>query len=289
MNNSKSRALVVVSVSVLLTYAIVSATRNGSVELAHMSVISLCAVVAFAVQWLVFIPSYVYQTERFYDLTGSVTFVCLSIIALIAAKPISLYEGLLACMIIIWACRLGSYLFLRILKDGKDDRFNDIKQDKYRFFSAWTLQGLWVFITSISLITAIASHQQVEMGALAYLGIFVWAVGFVIEVVADRQKQVFRKETKNQHVFITTGLWKFSRHPNYFGEILIWLGAAIASLPAISHWQYVVLISPVFVIILLTKVSGIPLLEAKADLKWKDNVDYANYKANTPVLIPFLK
>ena len=94
-----------------------------------------------------------------------------------------------------------------------------------------------------------------------------------------------RSDPSNKDKFINTGLWAWSRHPNYFGEIVLWIGVAVIALPVMKGWQFLTLISPVFVYLLLTKISGIPLLENKSDEKWGGQEDYEKYKADTPVLM----
>ena len=126
------------------------------------------------------------------------------------------------------------------------------------------------------------------MDAFAIVGALVWLIGFVIEVVADAQKSRFNADPANKGKFIRTGLWSRSRHPNYFGEIVLWIGIAIIAIPVLQGWQWVAMISPVFVTILLTRISGIPLLQKKAEAKWGGQADYEEYKKNTPVLIPRL-
>lgn len=116
-----------------------------------------------------------------------------------------------------------------------------------------------------------------------------WAAGFAVEVIADRQKSRFRADDAHRGRFISTGLWSRSRHPNYFGEILLWIGVAVIALPVLQGWQWVGLVSPVFVAVLITRVSGVPLLEAKADAKWGGQPDYEEYKRTTPVLVPRLR
>jgi steroid 5-alpha reductase family enzyme len=111
-------------------------------------------------------------------------------------------------------------------------------------------------------------------------------VGFLFEAVADDQKRRFRANPANEGRFIASGLWAWSRHPNYFGEITLWFGIALVALPALSGWQYATLISPVFVYLLLTRISGIPLLEARAKKRWGDEPAFQAYRARTPVLFP---
>jgi len=194
--------------------------------------------------------------------------------------------ALAAAMVAIWAVRLGSFLFLRIRRQGRDGRFDTIKTDPLRFFATWTVQGLWVLLTAAAALAIVTTDQRQELGWIGYTGVFVWLAGFSIEVVADRQKSVFRREPANGGRFISSGLWAWSRHPNYFGEITLWTGIAIMSLPVLSGWQWVVLVSPVFVTLLLTRLSGVPMLEARADRRWGDDEAYQRYKTATPVLIP---
>jgi len=120
----------------------------------------------------------------------------------------------------------------------------------------------------------------------AAIGFLVWVFGFAFEVTADTQKSRFRADPNNKGKFIHTGLWAWTRHPNYFGEIVLWVGVAIIALPVLRGWQWVTLISPVFVALLITRISGVPLLEKQADERWGGQEDYEAYKERTPVLIP---
>jgi steroid 5-alpha reductase family enzyme len=193
---------------------------------------------------------------------------------------------LLTLLVSIWALRLGSFLFVRVRRRGIDERFDAIKPSFTRFLMAWTLQGLWVFLTLAAALGAMTSAQPGRLGLVGFVGLAVWAVGFAIEVVSDRQKRAFRQDPANSGRFITTGLWAWSRHPNYFGEVVLWLGIALIALPSLSGWQYVTLISPLFVFLLITRVSGVPPLESRAEERWGNDPDYQAYKARTPVLFP---
>jgi steroid 5-alpha reductase family enzyme len=212
----------------------------------------------------------------------------LTIGVLLLAGSFDARSILLTVLVSIWALRLASFLFRRIRRRGVDERFDAIKPSFTRFLMAWTLQGLRVFLTLAAAIAAMTSAQPALLGAIGFVGMAVWAVGFGIEVVSDRQKQAFRQDPGNSDRFITSGLWAWSRHPNYFGEVVLWLGIALISLPALSGWQYVTLISPLFVYFLLTRVSGIPILEARARERWGDDPDFQAYRDKTPVLFPRL-
>ena len=163
--------------------------------------------------------------------------------------------------------RLGTFLFRRIQKAGKDACFDEIKPSFFRFLNFWTLQGLWVTFTVAAALAAITTTVRKELGLFALIGSLVWVFGFAMEAMADAQKSRFRADPENKGKFIQTGLWAWSRHPNYFGEIVIWIGVAIIALPVLRGWQWVTLISPVFVALLIARVSGVPMLEKWADEK----------------------
>ena len=274
---------IILLISALLSWA---ACQHGA-RYSDMPVFALCAVWIFALQWLAFIPAYLRQTEKFYDLTGSITYIGAVTLALWLSEAHDPRSLLLGACVVVWAGRLGSFLFARVSQDGGDARFDAIKPSALRFFNTWNLQGLWVLLTAGAALAAISAERAVPLGPSDLLAILLWCIGFAVEVTADRQKRVFRKAHGRQG-FITSGLWARSRHPNYFGEIVLWLGVALLALPALSGWQYLTLISPFFVYLLLSRVSGVPLLERRADQRWGDDPAYQQYKAATPVLIPRL-
>lgn len=286
MDDNNLRALVAVGAGVAVGALVSMAGSDGGARLGTIPVFALCGAIAFAMNWVAFVPSNAARTEKFYDLTGSVTYATVTLVAVFLSSDIDARATIAAAMVIAWAVRLGSFLFGRIRRDGRDGRFDTIKTDPFRFFAAWTTQGLWVLLTASAALAIITTSNRQPLGPLAYVGIALWAAGFAIEVVADRQKRAFRRDEANEGRFITTGLWAWSRHPNYFGEIVLWTGVAIMAVPILSGWQWVVLISPVFVTVLLTRVSGIPMLEARADRRWGDDEAYHSYKASTPVLVP---
>jgi steroid 5-alpha reductase family enzyme len=244
------------------------------------------ALAAFAINWAAFVPSFIKRTEHYYDLVGSATYLGTTILAVGLARPDGARGWILALLIAIWALRLGTFLFRRVKKAGKDGRFDRIKQSAPRFLVAWTLQGLWVIFTAAAAHAAIATDNPKDFGFVGLLGLLIWIGGFAIEAVADRQKSAFKADPANDGLFISEGLWAWSRHPNYFGEIVLWIGIAVIAAPVLSGWQYVTLLSPVFVILLLTRISGLPALERRADKRWGGQDDYERYKAETPVLVP---
>lgn len=281
---SNGRAVLTSLVVAALAFGLAAALADAGAALWGMPLLPLLAALAFGIQWAVFVPSYRAQTEHYYDLTGSLTYATVTIVALMASLP-DARGWVIGGLVLIWCARLGSFLFRRVRRDGKDGRFDDIKPHAGRFFMAWTFQGLWVFMTLLAALLAITSPAERGWDALASLGLVVWLAGFAIEVIADRQKAAFRADPANRGRFITTGLWAWSRHPNYFGEILLWTGIALMATPSFSGWQWLGWLSPLFVAWLLLKVSGVPMLERRADATWGGQPDYEAYKARTPVLL----
>ena len=259
---------------------------QGSVDVLGVPLFALCGALAFGVNWLVFVPSFLFRVEHYFDLTGSLTYLLLVVSALFLNPVTDARSLLLGGMVAIWAFRLGSFLFLRIQRSGGDGRFDSLKTHFGRFLMIWTLQALWVLFTAACALAAMTSTQLVPLGAWAAIGSTVFLAGFVIEVAADRQKSAFRAEPLNRDRFIQSGLWAWSRHPNYFGEIVLWVGIALVALPVLSGWQYATLLSPVFVFVLLSRVSGVPLLEARGKKKWGHEPEYRDYLERTPTLFP---
>jgi steroid 5-alpha reductase family enzyme len=277
-------AMGVVGVSLLIALGAAWAGGDHGVMLLGVRLTLWSAALAFVVQWVAFVPAYAKQTERFYDLTGSLTYIGVTLFALVASGSTDLRSVVLAALVLVWAGRLGSFLFRRIHRTGSDARFDNIKPSPSRFFVAWTLQGLWVFLTLCAALAAISSRESSPIGARDVAGLLIWVAGFTIEVAADRQKSAHRE--KHPGHFIDSGLWAWSRHPNYFGEIVLWVGVAVIASSILRGWQWVTMISPVFVAFLLTKVSGIPILEKRADERWGSDPAYERYKSKTPVLLP---
>ncbi len=286
MNGSAVKSIIGVIIAVLLAGVIALAGSQGGYEVFGIPILFLAVGGAFLIQWVVFIIAYLRKSERFYDLTGSLTYITITTLSVLAIPEIDDRAVLLLVLVLVWATRLGTFLFTRVYKQGKDDRFDEIKVSFSRFLLTWTLQGLWVTFTAIAALTAITTTTRQELGWVALVGLIIWAVGFFFELIADVQKSQFKANPENEGKFIHTGLWSWSRHPNYFGEIVIWIGVAIIALPVLRGWALLALVSPIWVIIQLTLISGIPMLEKKADKRWGGQEDYETYKRSTPVLIP---
>ncbi len=285
MKNSLLSALITPLVLVLGA-GVAWAGSQGGASVGDIPVFALVVGLMFLIQIVAFIPAFIMQTERFYDLTGSLTYISMTLLAATLAAPLDARSTLVTALVIVWAARLGTFLFRRVMKAGKDGRFDDIKPSFVRFLNAWTIQGLWLTLTAGAALAAITSASPVDVDGFMIAGALVWLFGFTIEAIADLQKSRFKADPGNKGRFIHTGIWSWSRHPNYFGEITLWSGMALIAAPALQGWQLVTLISPVFVFLLITRVSGVPLLEKHADKTWGGQADYEAYKARTSVLVP---
>ena len=291
MSNSDMKAILSILTLVIVATLVALAGSQGksvSVDIAGgIPLLLLCMGISFLIQWLVFIPSYLSKTEKYFDLTGGLTFLSLTVLILILTEALTIISFLLAALVAIWAIRLSSFLFLRIREDGHDKRFAEVIPHKTKFLFYWTFQGFWAFVTPVVAFTALTSQNisdKIEITTV--IGLIIWLTGFLIEVVADRQKRAFRKFIANKNKFIDSGLWAWSRHPNYFGEIILWIGISLIALPTLMDWQYITLLSIPYVIVMLVKVSGVAKLEEASDQKWGADEAYQKYKTHTPVIIP---
>ena len=280
-----STSVLAIGTAILIGVLVALAGSSGGLRWGGFPIFAWGALLVFLVQWVVFVPSWFAHTEHFFDLTGSLTYLAVVALTLLSRGSVTPYSLLVATMVTAWALRLGAFLAARVRAAGSDSRFDAMKYRFAWFLMTWTLQGLWVLLTAGAALAAITSPEDRQIDAFALLGVALWALGFGIEVAADEQKRRFRARPENLDRFITTGAWARSRHPNYFGEILLWFGVAVAAFPSLSGWSMVTLVSPLFVWLLLTRVSGVPLLEAAADRRWAGNPEYEAYKAATPVLL----
>ena len=243
----------------------------------------------FGVQLVVFLPSFVFKTDHYFDITGGITFILMLMLLTnsIISNDSSFFDPKLIPLFLIslWAVRLSSFLFLRVKRVGKDVRFDEIKTKFFRFMLAWIIQGFWVFMCLLPVITMVGSNKSTNLKFIA-IGVLLWLVGWLVEVFSDIQKTRFNSNLKFKGDFINTGLWSISRHPNYFGEFVLWTGITLIAFPTFSGFQYLACLTPVFVYLLLNKISGVNLLEEIANKRWRDNKSYQEYKRKTPIFSP---
>ena len=280
-------------ICVLIAFLVSLASSQNGVSYNNYPISIICMALSFIIHWLIFIPSYFYKTEKFYDITGTVAYLSILLttaylINLVNDEGILLRSIISIIFVMIWAIRLGIFLFKRVIKVGEDKRFEHAKKSFSKFLMFFNISALWVFLTIVNVLTMIINNSDSVTDLFFIIGVSIAIIGFIIEVVADMQKRIFRTNISNKGQFISSGLWSISRHPNYFGEMMIWVGMSFVTIPILIGWQFITLISPIFVIFLLTKVSGINLLEASANDKWGADKNYQDYKDKTSVLIPFL-
>jgi tryptophan-rich sensory protein len=239
----------------------------------------LAFIVAMAIQYVLFLPAYFFKTDKLTDLSYGISFIALALIFF----KFSTGKLLLVGIILLWAIRLIMYLVIRIHHMKRDKRFDGMRESLPRFLKFWTLQGVAVFLIML------APLIYLEVGtSFSIVGLLVSLLGLGIETIADHQKFMFKKRVENKDCWTDTGLWRYSRHPNYLGEMLVWIGIYIFIFPGLSvPNRLIAAISPLFITGLLLFVSGIPLLEKRADEKWGKNKKYLLYTKRTPVLIPY--
>lgn len=247
---------------------------------------SLALVVSIGINLLMFVPAFIYKTDKLTDVSYAVTF---AVVALCGFRQ-STHAGLhwlLLIMVLAWALRLGGFLLMRVRKKGKDRRFDETREHFLLFLRFWLLQGVSVFVIMLA---ALAAFNQTDTRLMfSWPGIMLFMAGLAIEVVADLQKFRFGRDPKHKGTWIDQGMWRASRHPNYLGEIAVWLGLYLAVLPSLTIGAALLaLLSPLYIVVLLLFVSGVPILEKSAEEKWGDKREFVRYRSEVPVLIPTL-
>ena len=285
-------SVLIIILTILIPSSLSLLISDNSISINGYPVLLYCVLISFTIHLIIFIPSAIMKNEKFYDFTGMIAYLSIIIFAIqqkyIQIHSIDIYSLVLSLLISIWTLRLGIFLFYRVLKVGEDIRFKDVKNNALKFFVWFSISSLWVSLTTMAAMNVVTSKNYNKDLTLLCIGTIIWIIGFLFEIISDYQKIKFKNNASNKNKFIDSGLWSISRHPNYFGEIILWIGIYIITLPSTSGLEYLGIISPLFVIILLNKVSGINLLEASADKKWGSSNEYQKYKKITPRLIPKL-
>jgi steroid 5-alpha reductase family enzyme len=243
-------------------------------------------IVIAALQVLFFVFAAGFKTDRLTDLSYGLTFVILSGLILALQRGPSAGQVLIASLVIIWGLRLGLYLFIRILKIGRDERFDGRRENPGKFARFWTLQTVTIWIIHLPVTLYLSDLSKPGFSWPLVAGTVLWLAGFTIEAVADQQKFAFKNRPENRGKWIESGLWKYSRHPNYFGESLLWVGVFVITVPVLGGWMWAALVSPVYITLLLLFVSGIPLLEKQAEKKYSSDPAYGVYRDRTSLFVP---
>ncbi len=238
------------------------------------------------VVWLISIKR---RDASIVDLWWAPGFVALSAISMVFATQVSVQSLLLLLMVTVWAIRLGAHLTSRHRLMGEDARYRVMRESNSENFASWSLrwifmlQGSIMWVVALPLIIALTAGTHAAPGALTALGVAVFAAGFIMEAVADVQLARFRALADNRGKVLDSGIWAWSRHPNYFGETLVWWGIYIAAVGAFpgAWWTAV---GPALLTVLLLKVSGVPMLEKSA--KVAETNAYRDYISRTSAFIP---
>ena len=242
--------------------------------------------ISVAINAVFFALAALLRTDKVTDLSYSLSFVVLAVVLIFRAGYFSLLHVLTAVLICAWGIRLGAYLFSRILKTGVDHRFDDMRDRPLRFARFWALQALTVWVVMLPAIRLFSLPGRHGLPAATIVGAALWVLGFAVEVTSDAQKSAFKRDPGARESFISSGLWRFSRHPNYFGESLLWWGLFVAAVPVFSGWDFLTALGPLFLTLLLLFVSGVPLLEKSADKKHGSEPAYQEYKRRTSIFLP---
>ena len=250
-----------------------------------MTAILLSFGIALAVNGAFFAVAAARRTDVVTDLSYSLTFALLAVVLLAtgAAEPVQLVASLL---VVLWAVRLGAYLFRRIMRMKVDHRFDGMRDRPLRFARFWLLQAITVAVVMLPVSYLLDRENPPGPGVWSIAGAAVWLVGLLVEALADAQKSAFRAKEENRGRFVASGLWRYSRHPNYFGEMLVWWGLFLYTVPVLHGAAFAVVIGPVFITLLLLFVSGIPPLERSAEEKYGGDAAYRDYKRRTSILVP---
>lgn len=249
-----------------------------------MNEIFFALIISLAIQVVLFIPAFIFKTDKLTDFSYSLTFIILTLF-LFLTNNISTSKIILVSMVLIWAFRLGIFLFIRITKIRRDKRFDGVRESFTKFAQFWILQGIAVWVILIPSIFFLT--QETILTKLSYFGILIWVTGFLIETISDAQKFSFMQGNgKNKSKWISTGLWKYSRHPNYFGEMLCWIGVYLFVVSGLTISQALIsIIGPLFIIFILLFGTGVPKLEESADKKFGKIKEYQEYKRRTSLVI----
>jgi steroid 5-alpha reductase family enzyme len=242
---------------------------------------------SLAINIAMFLVAYRLKSDKLTDISYAVSFAVLALVAFFqgGASP---YHAILLAIILVWAVRIGGFLLYRVMQTGKDRRFDGVRENFRKFGTFWVGQAITVWVLLIP--SLMAFRAPADVSQLASIGCVVWLLGFVIETTADFQKYAFSQNSANKDKWIESGIWRYSRHPNYFGEILVWVGVYIVTLAALDIPQSLIgLVSPLTIIALLLFVSGIPPLEKAADKRWGELPAYKTYKRRTSTLVPLPK
>jgi steroid 5-alpha reductase family enzyme len=234
-----------------------------------------------------FIVSLIKKRNDVADVAWGLGFVVLAWASFITTSSNSLISLITNCLVTIWGLRLAFHIYSRNKGKAEDYRYNKWRQDWGKwfylrsYFQIYILQGIFLFL--ISLPVLFINNLPSSINIFSFVGFIVWLIGFYFEVVGDYQLSEFIKNPNNKGKLMTSGLWQYTRHPNYFGEVTQWWSIFIIALSVHNGW--ISIIGPITITFLILKVSGIPMLEKKME----KNPEFLDYKNKTSMFIPLPK
>lgn len=236
---------------------------------------------------LVFVLALIVKDNSIVDIFWGLGFILVAIYSFIQDTEPDLRKWIVTFLVALWGIRLAVHVFVRNRGRGEDFRYLHWRKTwKFfvlrSYFQIFLLQGLFMFIIA-SPVYYVNFYSMEPLGFYDTLGLVVFGIGFLFEAVSDYQLADFKKNPANKGKIITTGLWEMCRHPNYFGEALVWWGFGFYALSLPNGWM--TLISPVVITLLLRFVSGVPMLEKK----YSGRPDWEDYKRRTAAFVPFVK
>jgi steroid 5-alpha reductase family enzyme len=231
---------------------------------------------------LLYLFAYLLQTDKITDISYSGTFAIVAITTYLLSDRQGT-DTVLLLLVLLWAIRLGAYLFYRIQQIGHDARFDDIRTNPWSFLGFWLMQGLTCGLVSFAFVLVFRADTP-DFSFLFWVGTDIALAGWLIETIADTQKFRFKQAHPKQ--FMQSGLWRRIRHPNYLGELLFWWGIFLASVPYVNFW--LALVSPVWISLILLRFSGIPILEKRWEDTYGDDPAFQQYQQRSWRLIPYL-
>jgi steroid 5-alpha reductase family enzyme len=246
-------------------------------------IIELTVIMAYMAVW--FCLGQALRRNDVADIAWGIGFIVTAVSAMVFTENVTPRGLLITCIVVLWGVRLSSHVFLRNLGKQEDPRYRKWRKDWGKhaviraFFQVFLLQGVLIIIISLPVTIAITAERS-PLSLLDILGVCIWFVGFAFETVGDCQLMRYKRNPANQGKIMTQGLWRYTRHPNYFGEVALWWGVYLIAVSVPLGWATI--LGPITITCLILKVSGIPLLEER----YKDNPEFQMYKRRTSAFFP---